>query len=79
MGNSNGREEGNENGGDGGDEASGDPNHAPSARVASADIMVSSPPHDHGQSRSPLLFSSQVRLSFVLGMCIYLDAYMCGL
>ncbi|EYU46163.1 hypothetical protein MIMGU_mgv1a011574mg [Erythranthe guttata] len=60
MGNSNGKEEGNENGGDGGDELSGGSNHAPTARVASADLMASSPPHDHRQSTSPLLFSSQV-------------------
>ncbi|KAK6153200.1 hypothetical protein DH2020_012839 [Rehmannia glutinosa] len=57
MGNANGREEGSENGG--GDEVSEVSNHAPAARVASADLMVSSPPHDPRQSRAPLLFSSQ--------------------
>lgn len=66
MGNANGREEGSENGGGGGDEVSEGSNHAlsPTARAASADLMVSSPPHEPRQSRSPLLFSSQVRFLF---------------
>ncbi|XP_073063246.1 SNF1-related protein kinase regulatory subunit beta-1-like [Primulina eburnea] len=59
MGNVNGREEGYANGGGGGDEASGIPVHAPIERVDSVDLMLSSPPHDNRQSRSPLLFSSQ--------------------
>ncbi|GER40706.1 5'-AMP-activated protein kinase beta-2 subunit protein [Striga asiatica] len=58
MGNANGKEEGVENGG-GGDEVSGLSNHAQTARVASSDLMVSSPPHDLRQSRPPVLFSSQ--------------------
>ncbi|KAG6411379.1 hypothetical protein SASPL_129460 [Salvia splendens] len=57
MGNANGKEEGCENGG--GDEVSDGSNHAPTIRVASSDLMVSSPPHDPHQSRAPLLFSSQ--------------------
>ncbi|KAH6836990.1 5'-AMP-activated protein kinase beta-2 subunit protein [Perilla frutescens var. hirtella] len=56
MGNANGREEGSENGGD---EVSEGSNHAPAGRVASADLMVSSPPRDPLQSRAPLSFSSQ--------------------
>ncbi|XP_073155515.1 SNF1-related protein kinase regulatory subunit beta-1-like [Henckelia pumila] len=59
MGNANGREEGCANGGGGGDEASGSPVHAPNERVDSVDLMLSSPTHDHRQSRSPLSFSSQ--------------------
>ncbi|KAL0419469.1 UNVERIFIED_CONTAM: SNF1-related protein kinase regulatory subunit beta-1 [Sesamum radiatum] len=62
MGNANGREEGSENGGGGGgggDVVLDGSNHALSHRVASADLMVSSPPHDPRQSRSPRLFSSQ--------------------
>ncbi|CAA0805911.1 SNF1-related protein kinase regulatory subunit beta-1 [Striga hermonthica] len=58
MGNANGKEEGVENGG-GGDEVSGLSNHAQTARVASSDLMVSSPPHDLRQPRPPVLFSSQ--------------------
>ncbi|XP_057801840.1 SNF1-related protein kinase regulatory subunit beta-1 [Salvia miltiorrhiza] len=56
MGNANGKEEGSENGGA---EVSEGSNHAPANRVASADLMVSSPPRDPHQSRAPLLFSSQ--------------------
>lgn len=63
MGNANGREEGSENGG--ADEVSEGSNHAPSGRVPSADLMVSSPPRDPHQSRAPLLFSSQVRSLFL--------------
>lgn len=70
MGNANGREDGGSENGDGGggdDELLEASNHAPTAaRVASADLMASSPPHDPRQSRSPLLFSSQVRFSFLL-------------
>ncbi|KAI3461181.1 hypothetical protein Pfo_017844 [Paulownia fortunei] len=56
MGNANGREEGSENGGSGGVD---DVSESSSSRVASDDLMVSSPQHDPRQSRSPLLFSSQ--------------------
>ncbi|KZV30594.1 hypothetical protein F511_05744 [Dorcoceras hygrometricum] len=59
MGNANVREEGCANGGGGGDEASGSSGHSPNERVDSVDVMLSSPPHDHRQSRSPVLFSSQ--------------------
>ncbi|PIN16916.1 Protein involved in Snf1 protein kinase complex assembly [Handroanthus impetiginosus] len=62
MGNANGREEGSENGGGGGGGGDGvmeGSNHAQTGRVASSDLMASSPPHDARQSRSPLLFSPQ--------------------
>ncbi|KAK4487468.1 hypothetical protein RD792_005898 [Penstemon davidsonii] len=42
-----------------GDEVAESTGHAPPVRVSSADLMVSSPPRDPRQSRSPLLFSSQ--------------------
>lgn len=66
MGNANGREDGSDNGdaGGGDDEVLEASNHAPPPRVASVDLMASSPPHDPRQSRSPLLFSSQVRFHF---------------
>lgn len=59
MGNANGKEGGSENDG-GQDEVLEGENHADAGRVASSDLMVSSPPHEHRQSRAPVLFSPQV-------------------
>ncbi|XP_051134501.1 SNF1-related protein kinase regulatory subunit beta-1 [Andrographis paniculata] len=58
MGNANGREGDTGNGGGGG-EVLGGSNHVDTERVGSSDLMVSSPPHDHRQSRAPVLFSPQ--------------------